>query len=63
MHQVGDDVTAVIKNIDTENKRVGLSIKDYESGSDTETTKDYVDNKEKITSSLGKALANLKLNI
>jgi len=63
VHQVGDEVTAVIKNIDTENKRVGLSIKDFESSSDTTTMKNYVDNKEKITSSLGKALANLKLNI
>jgi small subunit ribosomal protein S1 len=63
VYQVGDEVTAVIKNIDTENKRVGLSIKDYESSSDSTTVKNYVDNKEKITSSLGKALANLKLNI
>ncbi len=63
VYQVGNEVTAVIKNIDTENKRVGLSIKDYESSSDSTTVKNYVDNKEKITSSLGKALANLKLNI
>lgn len=63
VYQVGDEVTAVIKNIDTENKRVGLSIKDFESSSDSTTVKNYVDNKEKITSSLGKALANLKLNI
>ena len=63
VHQVGDEVTAVIKNIDTDNKRVGLSIKDFETSSDASTTKNYVDNKEKITSSLGKALANLKLNL
>jgi len=63
VYQVGNEVTAVIKNIDTENKRVGLSIKDYESSSDSTAVKNYVDNKEKITSSLGKALANLKLNI
>lgn len=63
VYQVGNEVTAVIKNIDTENKRVGLSIKDYESSSDSATARNYVDNKEKITSSLGKALANLKLNI
>jgi small subunit ribosomal protein S1 len=61
MYAIGDTVTAVVKNIDAKNRKLALSIKDYESNSEESSLKNYVNNKEKVTSSLGKALADLKL--
>jgi len=61
LYEIGDTVTAVVKNIDAKNRKLALSIKDYESSSEESSLKHYVNNKEKITSSLGKALADLKL--
>ncbi len=61
LYSIGDMVTAVIKNIDSANRKLGLSIKDHESTSEESSLKQYVNNTEKVTSSLGKALAGLKL--
>lgn len=61
LYAVGDTVTAVVKNIDVKNRKLGLSIKDYESTSEESSLKHYVNNQEKISSSLGKALAGLKI--
>ncbi len=61
LYSIGDMVTAVIKNIDSANRKLGLSIKDHESTSEELSLKQYVNNTEKVTSSLGKALADLKL--
>jgi len=61
VYTVGDSVTAVVKNIDAKNRKVGLSIKDYESNAEESSLKHYVNNKEKVSSNLGKALASLKI--
>ena len=61
VYNVGDEVTAVIKNIDSKNRKLGLSIKDHESSSEESSMKQYVNNKEKLASNLGKALAGLKI--
>ncbi len=61
MYTVGETVTAVVKNIDAKNRKLGLSIKDYETTSEESSMKSYVNNKEKVSSSLGKALAGLKI--
>jgi len=63
MYSVGETVTAVVKNIDAKNRKLGLSIKDYETTSEESSMKSYVNNKEKISSSLGKALAGLKIDV
>ncbi|MBN2255785.1 MAG: 30S ribosomal protein S1, partial [Deltaproteobacteria bacterium] len=61
VYSIGDAVTAVVKNIDAKNRKLGLSIKDYETTSEESSLKSYVNNKEKVSSSLGKALAGLKI--
>ena len=59
---MGDAVSAVVKSLDLKNKKIRLSIKDYEghTGSDRSVTQ-YLNNKENVSSSLGKALADMKL--
>jgi len=61
VYNIGDNVTAIIKNIDSKNRKLGLSIKDFESTSEESSMKQYVNNKEKVASNLGKALAGLKI--
>ncbi|MDD5475461.1 MAG: 30S ribosomal protein S1 [Syntrophales bacterium] len=58
---VGETVTAVIKTIDMENQKVGLSIKDYEQSADPSSQRQYVNNNEKVVSNLGDLLANIKM--
>jgi small subunit ribosomal protein S1 len=59
---VGDITTAVVKSIDSKSKKIRLSIKDYESLVNEPASNQYLNNKEKIGSSLGKALANEKIS-
>jgi small subunit ribosomal protein S1 len=59
---VGDITTAVVKSIDSKSKKIRLSIKDYESLVNEPASNQYLNNKEKIGSALGKALANVKIS-
>jgi len=57
----GDRVTAVVKSIDLENQKVGLSIRDYEmQTAEPSSQRQYVNNEEKVVSNLGDILANIK---
>ncbi len=59
---VGDTITAVVKNVDPKSRKIRLSIRDYESNTDqSSSTKVYINNKESVTSNLGKALADVKI--
>lgn len=58
---VGDTVSAAVKHVDPENKRIRLSIKDYESPDDESPESQYLDSNKNITSSLGKALSEITL--
>ncbi|HOG06894.1 MAG: 30S ribosomal protein S1 [Syntrophales bacterium] len=63
LYSVGDTVSAVVKNIDQKGKKIRLSIKDFESGT-TDTGRSgqqYLNNRENIGSSLGKALADVRI--
>lgn len=62
LFKVGDQVSAVVKSIDSKSKKIRLSIKDYESLVNEPATNQYLNNKEKVGSSLGKALANVKIS-
>ncbi|MDD2671861.1 MAG: 30S ribosomal protein S1 [Syntrophales bacterium] len=62
IYNVGDAVSAMIKNIDPRNKKIRLSIKDYESSMNEVPSNQYINNQEKVASNLGKALANIKVS-
>jgi hypothetical protein len=51
-----------VKSIDSKSKKIRLSIKDYESLVNEPASNQYLNNKEKIGSALGKALANVKIS-
>lgn len=60
---VGDSVSAIVKNVDTKSRKIRLSIKDYEAGSDGgHSVHQYINNKENIGSNLGQALADIKIH-
>lgn len=61
LYSPGDIVSAVIKNIDVDNQKVGLSIKDIETTSTEPTQNQYVNNNEKVVSNLGEILAGIKV--
>ena len=61
IYSVGDTVSAVIKNIDVDNQKVGLSIKDVETTSAEPAQNQYVNNNEKVVSNLGEILAGMKV--
>lgn len=61
IYKVGDVISAMIKNIDQKTKKIRLSIKDFETSGDSQTTNQYLNNREKVTSNLGKALAGVKV--
>lgn len=63
LFKVGDTVTALIKNIDPKNKKIRLSIKDYEVSINETSGNQYLNNSEKVGSNLGKALAGVKIDI
>jgi len=58
---VGDEVTATIKSIDSKGRKIRLSIKDYEATAEGPAVHQYLNNRENIGSSLGKALADARL--
>jgi small subunit ribosomal protein S1 len=58
---VGDSVSAIVKNVDPKSRKIRLSIKDYEAGTDGTPVHQYLNNKENIGSNLSKALADIKI--
>lgn len=63
LFSVGNEVTAVIKNVDPKSRKIRLSIKDYESSTyKPNPTKQYLNNEENVSSNLGKALADIKIS-
>jgi small subunit ribosomal protein S1 len=60
---VGDSVTAMVKSVDPKNRKIRLSIKDHETTvHQASPSRQYINNKENLGSSLGKALADIKLD-
>lgn len=60
---IGDDVSAVVINVDPENRKMRLSIKDHESSSNKSSTSEYLNNSKNVTSSLGKALSEINFPV
>ena len=58
---VGDSVSAVVKNVDPKSRKIRLSIKDFEAGTEGHSVNQYINNRENIGSSLSKALADVKI--
>ncbi len=61
LFSVGDNVSAIVKNVDPKSRKIRLSIKDYEAGSEGTSVHQYLNNKENIGSNLSKALADIKI--
>ncbi len=62
LYAIGDMVSAVVKSVDLQNKRIRLSIKDYESPSEgPSSVNQYINNKENVGSNLGKVMADIKI--
>ena len=61
LFSVGDSVTAVVKSVDPKSRKIRLSIKDYETGGEGHSVNQYINNRENIGSSLGKALADVRI--
>jgi small subunit ribosomal protein S1 len=62
---VGDSVSAVVKNVDVKNRKIRLSIKELETPSPNEppAVASYLNNRENVGSSLGLALADVKIEV
>jgi len=58
---VGDTVSAIVKNVDPKSRKIRLSIKDYEAGTEGHSVNQYLNNRENVGSSLSKALADIKI--
>jgi len=58
---VGDSVSAVVKNVDPKSRKIRLSIKDFDAGTEGHSDHQYINNRENIGSSLSKALADVKI--
>jgi len=58
---VGDNVAAIVKNVDPKSRKIRLSIKDYEAGTEGHSVNQYLNNRENVGSSLSKALADIKI--
>jgi small subunit ribosomal protein S1 len=63
IYAVGDVVSAIVKSVDLQNRRIRLSIKDYESPPEASSSSvtQYLNNKENVGSNLGKVLADVKM--
>jgi len=61
LFSVSDKVSAVVKNVDPKSRKIRLSIKDYEAGTEGSSVHQYLNNKENIGSNLSKALADIKI--
>jgi small subunit ribosomal protein S1 len=58
---VGDSVSAIVKNVDPKSRKIRLSIKDFEAGTEGHSVNQYINNRENIGSSLSQALADVKI--
>lgn len=56
IYNIGDQITAKVMNINTEERRIGLSIKRLEADDEDELISDYVNNMSAPTSSFGEML-------
>lgn len=61
LFSVGDTVTATVKNVDVKNKKIRLSIKDSDPGNEGCSADQYINNRENVSSNLGKALADIRI--
>lgn len=61
LFSVGDTVTATVKNVDVKNKKIRLSIKDSDPGNEGCSADHYINNRENVSSNLGKALADIRI--
>lgn len=61
LYAVGDTVSAVVKSVDLQNRRIRLSIKDYETASEGYSVNQYINNRENVGSNLGKVMADVKI--
>ena len=58
---VGDSVSAIVKNVDPKSRKIRLSIKDFEAGTEGHSVNQYINNRENISSNLSQALADVKI--
>ncbi|MEK6535729.1 MAG: 30S ribosomal protein S1 [Thermodesulfobacteriota bacterium] len=58
---VGDSVSAIVKNVDPKSRKIRLSIKDFEAGTEGHSVNQYINNRENIGSNLSQALADVKI--
>ena len=65
LFSVGDSVSAVVKNVDLKNRKIRLSIKELEAPTPQEApvAASYLNNRENVGSSLGRALADARIEI
>jgi small subunit ribosomal protein S1 len=61
LYSVGDNVSAIVKSIDTKSKKIRLSIKEMEAPPVAPATNQYINNPENIGSNLAQALAEVKI--
>jgi small subunit ribosomal protein S1 len=61
--QVDDVIQAKVLNVSREEKKIGLSIRKLEEGSDKEILKNYLNSQEEATSSLGDLLRQEMVNL
>ena len=61
LFSIGDTVTATVRSIDTKNRKIRLSIKDGDKGNERDSANQYLNNRESVGSSLGKALADVRI--
>lgn len=61
IYSVGDTVSAVVKSVDPQNRKIRLSIKDYELTVEGSLVKQYLNNKEHVGQNLGKVLSEVKI--
>ena len=63
LYGIGDAVSAVVKSVDQKNRKIRLSIKDFESPPEAPSNapSQYINNRENLGSNLSRALADLKI--
>ncbi|MDZ4165674.1 MAG: 30S ribosomal protein S1 [Smithellaceae bacterium] len=59
-YRVGETINAIIKSIDSKNRKIRLSIKDQDTASEGGSVNQYINNRENVGSNLGKALADVR---
>ncbi|HLA28185.1 MAG TPA: 30S ribosomal protein S1 [Syntrophales bacterium] len=61
LYSVGDNISTTIKNINPKNRKIRLSVKDGEAGTEAHSVNHYINNRESVGSNLGKALADVRI--